>query len=171
MSNIGILRLELSKEVYERAGLQGVPVPSDGRKHIKARYRKSAACPSSEYGPVGCVLTFWQLWRSISAFPPRCTGRKGLIGCCGRHNMSSIEALTGSSWIWMQVSTGLHRLKLMQNADTFCRYRIPDRTTSGRASSNSADVDVFEATAVGQSDSRHSEYSSCRPKRFFFWED
>ncbi|KAK4940030.1 hypothetical protein LTR10_019767 [Elasticomyces elasticus] len=34
----GVLRLELSKEVYERAGLQGTPISSGGRKHVKSRY-------------------------------------------------------------------------------------------------------------------------------------
>ncbi|KIW67570.1 hypothetical protein PV04_06810 [Phialophora macrospora] len=35
----GVLRLELSKESYEQAGLQGVPMSSSGgRKHVKLRY-------------------------------------------------------------------------------------------------------------------------------------
>lgn len=33
-----MLRLDLDKESYERAGLQGRPTRSGGRKHIKARY-------------------------------------------------------------------------------------------------------------------------------------
>jgi Ribonuclease P 40kDa (Rpp40) subunit len=37
-SSIGVLRLELDKESYQRSGLQGQPVPSGGRKHVKARY-------------------------------------------------------------------------------------------------------------------------------------
>ncbi|KAF4549582.1 Hypothetical protein D9617_21g098030 [Elsinoe fawcettii] len=36
--NDGILRLELDKPTYERAGLAGKPVPSPGRKHTKSRY-------------------------------------------------------------------------------------------------------------------------------------
>lgn len=32
--------MELSKDDYERTGLQGSPVSSGGRKHIKSRYCK-----------------------------------------------------------------------------------------------------------------------------------
>ncbi len=45
--------MELAKESYERAGLQGVPVSSGGRKHVKARYRESIACPSYAQGSWG----------------------------------------------------------------------------------------------------------------------
>jgi Ribonuclease P 40kDa (Rpp40) subunit len=38
---IGRLRLELDKEAYERAGLQGQPCRGGGRKHVKARYGMS----------------------------------------------------------------------------------------------------------------------------------
>lgn len=34
----GILRLELSKDVLERTGLNGRPIRSGGRKHTKERY-------------------------------------------------------------------------------------------------------------------------------------
>ena len=34
----GVLRLEVDKPTYERLGLQGKPIPSEGRKHVKARY-------------------------------------------------------------------------------------------------------------------------------------
>lgn len=34
----GILSIQLDKPTYERAGLQGKPIPSLGRKHIDARY-------------------------------------------------------------------------------------------------------------------------------------
>lgn len=44
LPNIGTLRLELSKEFYERAGLQGTPVRSGGRKHVKSRYCKPRHC-------------------------------------------------------------------------------------------------------------------------------
>jgi ribonuclease P/MRP protein subunit RPP40 len=36
----GILQLELDKPTYERCGLVGKPMASEGRKHIKQRYRK-----------------------------------------------------------------------------------------------------------------------------------
>ena len=32
------LRLEVDKPTYERMGLDGVPIPNGGRKHVKARY-------------------------------------------------------------------------------------------------------------------------------------
>lgn len=35
---LGVLRLELGREVYERTGLTGKPVQSGGRKHGKERY-------------------------------------------------------------------------------------------------------------------------------------
>lgn len=44
-SDAGVLSLDLSKEVYERAGLQGTPVSSGGRKHVKSRYRESTVHP------------------------------------------------------------------------------------------------------------------------------
>ncbi|KAI9670528.1 MAG: hypothetical protein M1831_005748 [Alyxoria varia] len=34
----GVLRLELDKATYERAGLVGKPIPDGGRKHIKSRF-------------------------------------------------------------------------------------------------------------------------------------
>lgn len=34
----GILRIEVDKPTYERLGLQGFVMASEGRKHIKARY-------------------------------------------------------------------------------------------------------------------------------------
>jgi ribonuclease P/MRP protein subunit RPP40 len=35
---IGILKLELGKERYEKTGLTGKPVRSGGRKHVKERF-------------------------------------------------------------------------------------------------------------------------------------
>lgn len=37
----GHLRLEVNKPTYERAGLQGTPLPNEGRKHVKARFGKA----------------------------------------------------------------------------------------------------------------------------------
>ena len=37
----GILRLEVDKPTFERMGLDGKPIPTAGRKHVKARYGKS----------------------------------------------------------------------------------------------------------------------------------
>lgn len=34
----GVLRLEVDKPTFERLGLEGKPIPSEGRKHVKARY-------------------------------------------------------------------------------------------------------------------------------------
>lgn len=39
-NGIGQLRLELPKDVYERAGLMGRPIRDAGRKHMKTRYGK-----------------------------------------------------------------------------------------------------------------------------------
>ena len=36
----GTLRLEVDKPTYERMGLDGVSIPNEGRKHVKARYGK-----------------------------------------------------------------------------------------------------------------------------------
>ena len=41
----GILKLELDKESYERAGLVGKAVRSGGRKHVKARYGRRCRNP------------------------------------------------------------------------------------------------------------------------------
>lgn len=37
--DIGILRMELGKEIYERTGLTGKSFRSGGRKHAKERFR------------------------------------------------------------------------------------------------------------------------------------
>lgn len=42
---IGVLRMELSKEKYERCGLSGQPICDGGRKHIKARYGECVSGP------------------------------------------------------------------------------------------------------------------------------
>ena len=42
----GVLRVELPKEKYERAGLVGKPIPDGGRKHVSRRYRTG---PYSSY--------------------------------------------------------------------------------------------------------------------------
>ncbi len=34
----GVLRLQVDKATYERMGLDGVAIPSNGRKHVKTRY-------------------------------------------------------------------------------------------------------------------------------------
>jgi len=34
----GVLHLEVDKPTYERMGLEGKAIPSEGRKHVKARF-------------------------------------------------------------------------------------------------------------------------------------
>ena len=34
----GVLRLQVDKPTFERMGLEGKAMPSEGRKHVKARY-------------------------------------------------------------------------------------------------------------------------------------
>ena len=41
-SLIGLLRIELPKEVYERTGLLGQPIEDGGRKQVKTRYGKQS---------------------------------------------------------------------------------------------------------------------------------
>ena len=36
----GILRLEVDKATFERMGLEGKAIPSEGRKHVKSRFGK-----------------------------------------------------------------------------------------------------------------------------------
>ncbi|KIW52433.1 hypothetical protein, variant [Exophiala xenobiotica] len=61
LPNIGTLRLELSKEFYERAGLQGTPVRSGGRKHVKSRYlvEINLRLPSMLHGKKGFERLVW----------------------------------------------------------------------------------------------------------------
>lgn len=40
---LGILKLELGKELFERTGLTGKAIRSGGRKHAKERYRTLSA--------------------------------------------------------------------------------------------------------------------------------
>ena len=42
----GILRLEVDKTTFERMGLEGKAIPSEGRKHVKARYGNVSASKS-----------------------------------------------------------------------------------------------------------------------------
>lgn len=46
--HLGILRLELGKEVFERTGLTGKPTRSGARKHAKERYGMTL-CPICIY--------------------------------------------------------------------------------------------------------------------------
>ncbi|KAK5053711.1 hypothetical protein LTR84_001672 [Exophiala bonariae] len=57
----GTLSLELSKDDYERTGLQGFPVSSGGRKHIKSRYLIEAdlRLPSMLRGKKGFDRIVW----------------------------------------------------------------------------------------------------------------
>ncbi|OAL21029.1 hypothetical protein AYO22_08313 [Fonsecaea multimorphosa] len=55
----GILRLELSKDSYDRAGLQGTPVPSGGSKHVKLRYQVNLRLPSMLHGKKGFERLVW----------------------------------------------------------------------------------------------------------------
>lgn len=38
MRYVGLLKIELGREIYERTGLVGKPTRSGGRKHAKERY-------------------------------------------------------------------------------------------------------------------------------------
>ncbi|EXJ82044.1 hypothetical protein A1O1_08112 [Capronia coronata CBS 617.96] len=57
----GVLRLELAKEVYEHTGLQGTPVRSGGRKHVKSRYlvEYNLRLPSMLHGKKGFERLVW----------------------------------------------------------------------------------------------------------------
>ncbi|KIW82441.1 hypothetical protein Z517_05468 [Fonsecaea pedrosoi CBS 271.37] len=57
----GVLRLELLKESYERAGLQGKPIPSGGSKHVKLRYlvEVDLRLPSMLHGKKGFERLVW----------------------------------------------------------------------------------------------------------------
>ncbi|KIW13387.1 hypothetical protein PV08_08575 [Exophiala spinifera] len=57
----GVLRLELAQEVYKRAGLQGVPIRSGGRKHVKSRYvvENNLRLPSMLRGKKGFDRLLW----------------------------------------------------------------------------------------------------------------
>ncbi|KAF7505739.1 hypothetical protein GJ744_000505 [Endocarpon pusillum] len=57
----GLLRLELDKEAYERAGLQGQPCRGGGRKHVKARYvvEVNLRQPSMLHGKKGFERVVW----------------------------------------------------------------------------------------------------------------
>ncbi|KAK6381650.1 hypothetical protein LTS17_004709 [Exophiala oligosperma] len=57
----GVLRLDLSQEVYKRAGLQGVPIRSGGRKHVKSRYvvEYNLRLPSMLRGKKGFDKLVW----------------------------------------------------------------------------------------------------------------
>jgi hypothetical protein len=97
--------MDLSKDSYERAGLQGVPMSSSGgRKHVKLRYRKAfflrvniSTCflrlkLSATFVSASAVYTlctdFWgQLWRSTFACPQCCMGSRDLIVWCGLHSV------------------------------------------------------------------------------------
>ncbi|OAP54467.1 hypothetical protein AYL99_11568 [Fonsecaea erecta] len=57
----GVLRLDLTKDSYERAGLQGTPIPSGGSKHVKLRYlvEINLRLPSMLHGKKGFERLVW----------------------------------------------------------------------------------------------------------------
>ena len=57
----GILRLEVDKATFERMGLDGKAIPSEGRKHIKARYaiELNLRLPSMVRGKKGFERVIW----------------------------------------------------------------------------------------------------------------
>ncbi|PYH42119.1 ribonuclease P protein subunit p40 [Aspergillus saccharolyticus JOP 1030-1] len=57
----GILKLELSREIYERTGLTGKPIRSGGRKHAKERYviELNLRLPSMLHGKKGFKRIEW----------------------------------------------------------------------------------------------------------------
>ncbi|GKZ99969.1 ribonuclease P protein subunit p40 [Aspergillus niger] len=57
----GILKLELSKEIFERTGLTGKPVRSGGRKHAKERFivEINLRLPSMLHGKKGFERIVW----------------------------------------------------------------------------------------------------------------
>ncbi|RAL01006.1 ribonuclease P protein subunit p40 [Aspergillus ibericus CBS 121593] len=57
----GILKLELSKEIFERTGLTGKPIRSGGRKHAKERYivEINLRLPSMVHGKKGFERIVW----------------------------------------------------------------------------------------------------------------
>ncbi|ETI22059.1 hypothetical protein G647_06130 [Cladophialophora carrionii CBS 160.54] len=65
----GMLRMELSKASYERAGLQGVPVStSGGRKHVKSRYlvEINLRLPSMLRGKPGFDRLVWAAQHTLN---------------------------------------------------------------------------------------------------------
>ncbi|KAH9844608.1 Ribonuclease P 40kDa (Rpp40) subunit [Teratosphaeria destructans] len=59
--NEGILRLEVDKVTYERMGLPGNPIPSAGRKHVRARFavELNLRLPSMLHGHKGFERVVW----------------------------------------------------------------------------------------------------------------
>ncbi|KAF2484347.1 ribonuclease P 40kDa subunit-domain-containing protein [Neohortaea acidophila] len=57
----GILRLEIDRPTFERVGLEGKPIPSAGRKHIKVRYavELNLRLPSMVRGKPGFERVLW----------------------------------------------------------------------------------------------------------------
>ncbi|EEH45671.2 uncharacterized protein PADG_01821 [Paracoccidioides brasiliensis Pb18] len=57
----GVLRLELDKNSFERAGLDGKPIRSGGRKHVKERYAVeiNLRLPSMLHGKKGFERVVW----------------------------------------------------------------------------------------------------------------
>ncbi|KAE8152143.1 ribonuclease P 40kDa subunit-domain-containing protein [Aspergillus avenaceus] len=57
----GVLKLELSKEIYERTGLTGKPIRSGGRKHAKERFivEINLRLPSMLHGKKGFERIAW----------------------------------------------------------------------------------------------------------------
>ena len=65
----GVLRLEMSKDLYERAGLVGRAISEGGRKHVRARFCKTSGTLESlaltgtfsgRSGPEGTFNGPWQ---------------------------------------------------------------------------------------------------------------
>ncbi|KAK2801116.1 hypothetical protein FQN50_007843 [Emmonsiellopsis sp. PD_5] len=65
----GVLRLELDKNSYERAGLDGKPIRSGGRKHVKERYAVeiNLRLPSMLHGKKGFERIVWAFKNALTA--------------------------------------------------------------------------------------------------------
>ncbi|PGH18545.1 hypothetical protein AJ79_00324 [Helicocarpus griseus UAMH5409] len=65
----GVLRLELDKNSYERAGLDGKPIRSGGRKHVKDRYAVeiNLRLPSMLHGKKGFERIIWAFNNALIA--------------------------------------------------------------------------------------------------------
>lgn len=86
--HLGILRLELGKEKYERCGLTGKPIRDGGRKHIKTRFGKHDS-QEKTHG----LLT--QQLRSTCGYLLCSTGKRGLRESSGRSRTRSLALSRG----------------------------------------------------------------------------
>ncbi|KAF2211451.1 hypothetical protein CERZMDRAFT_42945 [Cercospora zeae-maydis SCOH1-5] len=129
----GILRLEVDKATFERSGLQGQAIPTQGRKHTKARYviEIDLRQPSMVHGKRGFERLVWLsknvLNQTVSWLIADPEAYRALIPKWPTELTDENYADAADLLEWISLATvPCPRLELGDNVDSYlCRYQPP----------------------------------------------